>query len=556
MNKILLFLFFYLNIAAISFGQITPTFVRFDSPSFVSVNGNFTTSLIFKVNSNLDKSVVIRFAKPKLLKINSALFKSASGDVQIPIVRSVKNKNEIQLILNFDECNIEPYAIHQIFLNFNSRDQFKIEKKYFTWLDDSLLKKRNDDSNLLEEENADEISVYTPQKTAGSSLQFKQSSQLKFEIKEEEKLDNLYTEFWFKSSGTLKNFLTFTKSETNDTILSISKNKIGFITFPISENELSRKDIYLGDNVWNYIGLNLKRINSKTYCNVYVNSSLAYSNIIDNDFDIEKFSLTFLNKREKSPFEIDRLKIWKFGNSILLANNNKHFLAYEADSSNIIYQSNFDNVGEFNSSNKSKNLQAFTNQIIYKKSDAPIFSKAPSLTVKVGSSYNSFVWYVQEYSFAKEFEIEKSLSDNKYKVVYRTGADEDPLKIYYFTDELITNNEVAFYRVKQINQDGSSVYSAEVKVGNKEINEFKLGQNYPNPFNPITSIYVEVIIPGEFKVKVYDIVGNTVSDLHNGFLAEGMHTFEFDGANIPSGIYFYEVISPKSQSVKKMILAK
>ncbi len=75
MKRILLFLLLYLNIAAISFGQITPTFVRFDSPSFVPVNGNVTTSLIFKVNSNLDKSVVIRFTKPKSLKINSAYFK-------------------------------------------------------------------------------------------------------------------------------------------------------------------------------------------------------------------------------------------------------------------------------------------------------------------------------------------------------------------------------------------------------------------------------------------------------------------------------------------------
>ncbi len=126
---------------------------------------------------------------------------------------------------------------------------------------------------------------------------------------------------------------------------------------------MSREDIYLGDNVWNYIGLNLKRSNSKIYCNIYVNSSLAYSTIIENDFNIEKFSLTFLNNKEKSPFEIDRLKIWKFGNSLQLANNNKHFLTYEADSSNIIYQSNFDNIGEFNSSYKSKNLQILSNQI-------------------------------------------------------------------------------------------------------------------------------------------------------------------------------------------------
>ena len=556
MKRFLLLLLFLLNIATITFSQISPTYVRFDSPSFVSVNENFTTSLIFKVNTTLNNSVVIRFSKPNSLKLNSAILKSSSGNFKVPTFIDKSNKNEIKLVLKFDEFSIEPNLPHQILLYFNSRDQLKIEGKYFTWLDEKLPKNKNDYRVALDNDKSDEIIVYTPQNTAGSSLQFKQSSQLKMSIKENGRLSNIYTELWFKSDNVIKNFLTFVKSESKDTIISFSKNKIGFMTFPIGENELIRNDVYLGDDIWNYIGLNLKRINSNTYFNVFINSKLAYSTILQNDFDIEKFSMEFINTSEKSSFEIDRLKVWKFGNSLDLADNNKHFLVYEADSSNLIYQSNFDNIGEFNSNYNSKNLEITSNQIIYKKSDAPIFSKAPSLTVKVGSSYNSFVWYVQEYSFAKEFEIEKALSDNKYKVVYNTIADEDPLKIYYFTDELIGNTEVAYYRVKQINHDGSSVYSAEIKVGNKEITEFKLGQNYPNPFNPITSIYVEVIIPGEFKVKVYDIVGNTVSELHSGFLAEGMHTFEFDGANIPSGIYFYEVISPKSQSVKKMILAK
>ena len=201
-------------------------------------------------------------------------------------------------------------------------------------------------------------------------------------------------------------------------------------------------------------------------------------------------------------------------------------------------------------------MKILANNLDYTRSDAPIFSKAPKLTVNLGSTYNSIVWYVQEYSVAREFLIEKAISGNEYQVVHKTLADDDPLKIYYFTDEIINENEVAYYRVRQINEDESEVFSAEVKIGNREIQEFNLSQNYPNPFNPITSIYVEVIIPADFEVNVYDLVGNNVSKLHDGFLAEGMHTFEFDGSKLPSGIYFYEVISPKAQIVKKMILAK
>jgi hypothetical protein len=259
---------------------------------------------------------------------------------------------------------------------------------------------------------------------------------------------------------------------------------------------------------------------------------------------------------ENSSFLIDRIKIWEFENNHNLALQNKHFLSYEADSSKIIYQSNFDNSNDIQLQKKLANLEISSNNLELVKSNSPIFSKAPKLTVNIGSTYNSIVWYVQEYSVAKEFVIERALGENEFEEVHRTIADDDPLKIYYFTDEIIGENEVTYYRVRQINDDESEVYSAEVKIGNREVQEFRLQQNYPNPFNPLTSIYVEVIFPTDFKVNVYDLVGNKVAHLHDGFLAEGVHTFQFDGTTLPSGIYFYEVISPSAQVVKKMILAK
>ena len=556
MKRSLLFLILILNIATTSLGQITPSFVRFDTPSFVTVNERFTSSLIFKLDVLTDESVIIRFLKPKSIKIVSARLKSIFGDKNIAFVKSKDNKNEIILKLDAEEFALDANYPYQILLSCSSDEQFKLDKKQFAWKDKKTSNLNNEYQIVKANDQSDIIDFYKPQKTAGNSIQFNPSSQLKFNINQGAEWNNIYIEFWTKSGNTLKNFLTISKVEPKDTLISISKNDLGFVTFPIGTQELIRKDNYLGDNNWNYIGVLIAKRNSIFVSEVYVNSILVYSEIIENSFNLQKLGIDFVNVKEKAVFEIDRLKIWKFGNSVKLSDYNKHFLTYEADSSNIIYQSNFDNIGEFNSSYGSKNLQILNQQLVYKKSDAPIFSKAPKLTVNIGTSYNSFVWYVQEYSFAKEFLIEKAIGGKEYETVFTTLAEDDPLKIYYFTDELLNANEVAYYRVKQINLDGSSVYSMEAKVGNKEIKEFTLSQNYPNPFNPFTNIYVDVIFPAEFKVKVYDLVGNIVGDLHNGYLAEGMHTFKFDGSKLPSGIYFYEVISPQAQSVKKMILAK
>jgi hypothetical protein len=456
--------------------------------------------------------------------------------------------------MSAEEFSLDANYPYQIILDCSSNEPAKIDKKLFSWTDGNTEITSKELSFAEYENKVSEIEVFESQKTAGNSVRLNKSSSLDIKF-EREDWNYIYTEFWLKSDIVENKFFAIEKGNNRDTILSFFANKFGFISFPIDENEIERNDIYLGSD-WNYIGVLLHNEVSGLSTKVFVNSELAYSTFDEDNFDLEKLDVGFLNISKENSFEIDRLKIWDCENDLGVAQKNKHFLSYEAENSSIIFQSNFDNVGEFNSRTGSDDLKLFYNNLEYVKSDAPLYSKAPSLTVNVGSSYNSIVWYVQEYSVAEEFEIERSLSGGEYQTVYSTLADDDPLRIYYFTDELINEREVAYYRVKQINQDGSEVYSAEVKIGNKEIQEFNLSQNYPNPFNPITSIYVEVIIPTEFEVRVYDLVGNTVANLYDGYLAEGLHTFEFDGSSLPSGIYFYEVVSPKSQSVKKMILAK
>jgi len=84
----------------------------------------------------------------------------------------------------------------------------------------------------------------------------------------------------------------------------------------------------------------------------------------------------------------------------------------------------------------------------------------------------------------------------------------------------------------------------------------ELRQNYPNPFNPSTSI--EFILPrSEFvTVKVYNILGKEVETLVSKKLDSGNHTYRFDGKNLASGIYYYQLVAGEYREVKKMILIK
>jgi hypothetical protein len=57
-------------------------------------------------------------------------------------------------------------------------------------------------------------------------------------------------------------------------------------------------------------------------------------------------------------------------------------------------------------------------------------------------------------------------------------------------------------------------------------------------------------------LKVYDILGNEVATLVNEEKSAGKYEVEFSGANLPSGIYFYQLKAGAYSETKKMILIK
>ena len=61
-------------------------------------------------------------------------------------------------------------------------------------------------------------------------------------------------------------------------------------------------------------------------------------------------------------------------------------------------------------------------------------------------------------------------------------------KEYNFVDKNVSLAGRYFYRLKQIDTDGSFKYSKVVEVDLTVPLKFNLSQNYPNPFNPSTTI--------------------------------------------------------------------
>jgi len=85
---------------------------------------------------------------------------------------------------------------------------------------------------------------------------------------------------------------------------------------------------------------------------------------------------------------------------------------------------------------------------------------------------------------------------------------------------------------------------------------YSVKQNYPNPFNPSTTIEFSLIKSEFVELKVFNVLGKEVSTLVSTKLNEGNYTYTFDGKNLASGIYYYQLVAGDFREGKKMILIK
>ncbi len=158
------------------------------------------------------------------------------------------------------------------------------------------------------------------------------------------------------------------------------------------------------------------------------------------------------------------------------------------------------------------------------------------------------------------FEIERSFNDKDDFVtvgfVDGKGSSTE-INYYSFFDnpQLIGINQI-YYRLKQVDFDGTFSYSDIVNVSYDVPVEYVLGQNFPNPFNPSTRINYFVPKESFVSLKVYDFLGREVTTLVSEIKSTGSYELSFDSSNLTSGTYFYTMIADNYMVTKKMIILK
>jgi len=193
--------------------------------------------------------------------------------------------------------------------------------------------------------------------------------------------------------------------------------------------------------------------------------------------------------------------------------------------------------------------------------DDPLPVELLSFSASAGNGTVTLNWStaseLNNYGFEIFRSAEAGISGEKIAFVAGNGNSSSHHD-YSFTDTGISLQAGGrvFYRLKQIDLDGSFVFSESLEVQISVAGNFVLQQNYPNPFNPQTTIHFNLTRQSAVTLQVFDLRGLLIHKENLGELAQGAHQVNFDGSQLVSGVYLYRLTAGSYSAQKKMTLIR
>jgi serine protease len=173
-----------------------------------------------------------------------------------------------------------------------------------------------------------------------------------------------------------------------------------------------------------------------------------------------------------------------------------------------------------------------------------------------GSTWRTIASYARGTDFNNGTFYNKVVTISKSQYNFPANA-----KIRFMCDASDNNDDVYIDEIEFRGMSGSGGSSRLVQANSMIPEGFTLSQNYPNPFNLNTTISFSLPAPAEMNLTIYNIMGQKIKTIAQGWYEAGSHTIIWDGKNeagyvVASGIYFYKLSAGDKVITKKMSLLK
>ena len=194
----------------------------------------------------------------------------------------------------------------------------------------------------------------------------------------------------------------------------------------------------------------------------------------------------------------------------------------------------------------------------------PVPVELASFSAQVSQNSVKLGWTTASESNNFGFDIERSFDGNvfsKIGFVQGQGTTVVPQHYVFEDNEIDLADELHYYRLKQIDTDGSFEYSVTIKVELLSPETFVLRQNYPNPFNPGTLISYQIPLSSKVTLVIYNLQGQVIRTLVNEEVSRGFHNVIWNGKDdfgkdVATGVYVYRMSAHKFVDAKSLTLMR
>ena len=199
-------------------------------------------------------------------------------------------------------------------------------------------------------------------------------------------------------------------------------------------------------------------------------------------------------------------------------------------------------------SNWSDSVKAFVDRTV------PV--ELVAFSARIMNDHILLSWVTESETNNLGFHIERSLDKRNWRQVgfVRGHGTTTSLHNYQFRDNTMTGDSL-YYRLQQIDQDGSYAYSEIITV-NTNMPLFFDMSIHPNPFNTTTRISYWIPEQRKVWIDVFDVRGQHIASLKNDLQRAGEHSMVWNPGSAPSGTYFVRVQTQEHSSMQKCLLLK
>jgi len=217
--------------------------------------------------------------------------------------------------------------------------------------------------------------------------------------------------------------------------------------------------------------------------------------------------------------------------------------AYDVDGT-----STTDNGGPTNNSQTANSFPNDDNSTTDERDWREALSTLPvsliSFDAKLIKDYVELNWATASETNNDYFIVQRSLDNKIFEDIDRIeGNGNSNIIIEYNSYDMNLPSGIIYYRLKQVDYDGTTDYSNVVAIRNYKDKEVRI---FPNPSNGNINIETQEAI----DVVIYSVSGQQIANYH----FEAKSNNKIDISDKPKGVYFLTYISNDESIIKKLII--